>query len=367
MNAGENSNEVRFLRIYFKREGVIVSPVKIMKVKSSVLFGLIVLICSISGFSLLKRMTREIDEWRPSDLYSSSNISRRSTFSVVSSAPVSYSESVVTVSSGSSSMFRHRDVSLYAPASGFTYSQYPIASSPLVSSPNGGLYTTSSAEIRSFGGGGNGGTVSMSGGSIKASNSPVASASSLSISMPSNSIYAYNTNGNGVASRDVMSSVSGDIAMASTQSYTGIGNTTGPRGMSGRKNAAPGRDPYDVWLEWLRKNGQGYGENVGGVDGGGNIYNWDYEDAWNAFCAWFSMAYPGSSPDDYTGADATILWDQWLSWFMSNNGTHTDSAGNIYNFLPIGDYLPLLVMAVLYIGYIAIRRRNKWENINTLS
>ena len=185
--------------------------------------------------------------------------------------------------------------------------------------------------------------------------------------MPSNSIYAYNTNGNGVASRDVMSSVSGDIAMASTQSYTGIGNTTGPRGMSGRKNAAPGRDPYDVWLEWLRKNGQGYGENVGGVDGGGNIYNWDYEDAWNAFCAWFSMAYPGSSPDDYTGADATILWDQWLSWFMSNNGTHTDSAGNIYNFLPIGDYLPLLLMAVLYIGYIAIRRREKIKTVKTLN
>lgn len=330
-----------------------------MRIKSSVLFGLIVVICAISGFSLLKRLTHEVDEWRPSDLYSSTNVSRRSTYSVVSSAPVSYLEALPTVSSGSGSMFRRRAVSSYAPASGLvgqssmtgtaSYSQSPIAYSQ-------GLHTTSSAEFRSFGGGGNA-SVSMSGGSIKSTSSSIAQATSLNISMPTAPVYTYNTSG--VASSD--------IAMAS--SYQGIGNTTGgtKRGIGGRKNAAPGRDPYDVWLEWLRKNGQGYGENVGGVDGSGNIYNWDYEDAWNAFCDWFSMAYPGSSPDDYTGADATILWDQWLSWFMSNNGTHTDSDGNIYNFLPIGDYLPLLVMAVIYIGYIAIRRRNKTKIVNTLN
>ena len=329
-----------------------------MKIKSSVLFGLIVVIFSVSGFSLLKRLTRDVDEWRPSDLYSTTNLSRRSTYSVVSSgASASYSGAVPSVSSGSSSMFRHRAVSSYAPAyaasSSLANSQYPIGGTPSnsVASP---MYATSSAEFRSFGGGGNVGAVSMSGGTIKSMSSSIAPATSLSISMPSTQVYTYNNGG-----------ASSDIAMAS--SYQGIGNTTGGamRGISGRKNAAPSRDPYDVWLEWLRKNGQGYGENVGGVDGGGNIYNWDYEDAWDAFCDWFSMAY-GSTPDDYTGADATILWDQWLSWFMSNNGTHTDSAGNIYNFLPIGDYWPLLVMAVLYIGYIAIRRREKIKTVKTL-
>ena len=88
----------------------------IMKIKSSVLFGLIVVICAISGFSLLKRLTHEVDEWRPSDLYSSTNVARRSTYSVVSSAPVSYSEALPIVSSGSGSMFRRRAVSSYAPA-----------------------------------------------------------------------------------------------------------------------------------------------------------------------------------------------------------------------------------------------------------
>lgn len=333
-----------------------------MKIKSNVLFGLIVLICSISGFSLLKRMTREIDEWRPSDLYSSSNLSRRSTFSVVSSAPASYSSAVATVSSGSGSMFRHHGASLYAPALSVSNSQLPMAGtasygqSPIAYDQR--LRTTSSAEFRSFGGGGNVGGVSMSGGSVKSSNSSVATASGLNVSMPSIPGLAYNN-----GSTNYMLSVPSDIAMASTQSYAGIGHTTGggPRALGGRKGAAPGRDPYDVWLEWIKRYGSNYGESVGG-----GVYNWDYEAAWDAFCDWFSMAYPDSTPDDYTGADAAILWEQWLAWFMSNNGTHTDSAGNIHNFLPIGDYIPLLLMAMVYVGYIAIRRREKIKTIKTL-
>ena len=342
-----------------------------MKIKSNVLFGLIVLVCSISGFSLLKRMTREIDEWRPSDLYSSSNLSRRSTFSVVSSAPASYSSAVATVSSGSGSMFRHHGASLYAPALSVSNSQLPIAGtasygqSPIAYGQR--LHTTSSAEFRSFGGGGNAGGVSMSGGSVKSSGSSVATASGLNVSMPSTSMYAF-------AGQDQSANipiVSGDAAIASvasassyTTAYSGIGHAIGggPRALGGRKGAAPGRDPYDVWLEWIKRYGSNYAESVGE-----GVYNWDYEDAWNAFCDWFSMAYPGSTPDDYTGADAAILWEQWLAWFMSNNGTHTDSANNIHNFLPIGDYIPLLVMALLYVGYIAIRRRSKCENINTLN
>ena len=233
-----------------------------MKIKSNVLFGLIVLICSISGFSLLKRMTREIDEWRPSDLYSSSNLSRRSTYSVVSSgAHASYSGALPTVSSGSSSMFRHGVVSSYAPAVSVSNSQLPIAGtasygqSPIAYSQR--LHTTSSAEFRSFGGGGNVGVVSMSGGSVKSSGSSVASASGLNVSMPSTSVYAYNTNRNGSSATDVMASVSGDITMASSQAYAGIGNTTsgGSRGISGRKNANGLDDNFTGWLDGLIGDG----------------------------------------------------------------------------------------------------------------
>jgi hypothetical protein len=186
----------------------------------------------------------------------------------------------------------------------------------------------------------------------------MANASGLSISMPSIPGLAYNN-----GSTNYMLSVPGDIAMASTQSYAGIGNTTGggPRALGGRRGAAPTNNDYDSWLRWLH----GY---LNGIDpdeslDGNNIYNFDYNDAWNAFCDWFSMAYPGHTPDDYTGADATILWEQWLSWFKSNNGSHQGGKG-WYNFVPVGDYLPLLFMALFYVAYIFIRRREVKKIMN---
>lgn len=321
-----------------------------MKIKSNVLFGLIVLICSISGFSLLKRMTREIDEWRPSDLYSSSNLSRRSTFSVVSSAPASYSSAVATVSSGSGSMFRHHGASLYAPALSVSNSQLPMAGtasygqSPIAYGQR--LHTTSSAEFRSFGGGGNVGSVSMSGGAIKSSGSVMAAPSSaLSVSMPTAPAFAYN--------RGAMSSVAGDMAVASNQAYAGIGNTTGPRGISGRKNG----DVEDSWLDWLFRHGYKWGSESGNEQNG-YTYSFSYSDLWEAY-------------NDYVTNYWQMMWgdpptfDQWLTWFQGDGGMH-DYRGNSYVWLPVGDYYPLLILAMLYVGYVAIRRRKSKISENNI-
>ena len=313
-----------------------------MKIKSSVLFGLIVLICSISGFSLLKRMTREIDEWRPSNLYSSSNISRRSTFSVVSSAPASYSSAVATVSSGSGSMFRHHGASLYAPAMSVSNSQLLIAGtasysqSPVAYSQR--LHTTSSAEFRSFGGGGNGG-VSMSGGQVKSSASSVSSASGLSVSMPSTSVYAYNTNRNGSSVTDVMASVSGDITMASSQAYAGIGNTT--RGISGRKNANGLDDNFTGWLDGLIGDGtpnDWYAYNIGGVF----YFNYD-----NLYELYQEAIKNGDLPPGVT-------WEMFLKWFTRD--------GSDYAFpIPSGVWF-MCFLALGYGLYIAYRRKQKIVN-----
>ena len=303
-----------------------------MKVKSSVLFGLIVLICSISGFSLLKRMTREIDEWRPSNLYSSSNIFRRSTYSVVSSAPASYSSAVATVSSGSGSMFRHHGASLYAPALSVSNSQLPIAGT---ASYGQRLHTTSSAEFRSFGGGGNGGGVSMSGGQVKSSASSVASASGLSVSMPSTSVYAYNTNRNGSSATDVMASVSGDIAMASSQSYAGIGNTT--RGIGGRKNAPGMGGNLDNWVQDIIGN-------EGWVWTDGTI---DYFDKAKLYQMYLAAIANGDLPEG-------ITWEEFLSWF----GDQSDR----YAFpIPSGVWF-MCFLALGYGLYIAYRRKQKVVN-----
>ena len=310
-----------------------------MKIKSNVLFGLIVLICSISGFSLLKQMTRDMDEWRPSDLYSTTNVSRRSTYSVVSSgASASYSGAVPSVSSGVSSMFRHRGVSSYAPVvSAPAYSFSPLASSPLASSPQGGLYATSSAEFRSFGGGGNAGGVSMSGGSVKSSNSSVATASGLNVSMPSTSMYAYNSNRSSAS--DVMSSMSGDIVMASSQAYAGIGNTT--RGISGRKNANGLDDNFTGWLDGLIGDGtpnDWYAYNIDGV------YYFNYD---NLYELYQEAIKNGDLPPGVT-------WEMFLKWFTRD--------GSDYAFpIPSGVWF-MCFLALGYGLYIAFRRKQKVVN-----
>jgi hypothetical protein len=317
-----------------------------MKIKSNVLFGLIVLICSISGFSLLKRMTREIDEWRPSDLYSSSNLSRRSTYSVASSgAHASYFGAVPTVSSGSSSMFRHGVVSSYAPAVSVSNSQLPIAGtasysqSPIAYSQR--LHTTSSAEFRSFGGGGNAGGVAMSGGSVKSSGSSVATASGLNVSMPSTSMYAYNTNRSSAS--DFMSSMSGDIVMASTQAYAGIGNTTSgaSRGISGRRNANGLDDNFTGWLDRLIGDGtpnDWYAYNIDGV------YYFNYD---NLYELYQQAIENGQLPD-------CVTWEIFLQWFKGQSDTYAFP-------IPSGVWL-MCFLALGYGLYIAYRRKQKVVN-----
>ena len=303
-----------------------------MKVKSSALFGLMVVICSISGFSLLKRFTQEVDEWRPSNLYSSTNLTRRSTFSVVSSAPASSSEAVATISSGSESLFGHGGAVLYAPASTPTYGL-----SPLASSPSGGLYTTSSAELRSFGGGGNGGGVSMSGGSVKSSGPSMASAG-LGVSMPSTSVFAYNTKRNNSTASDVMSSVPGDIAMASTQAYAGIGYTTGgaSRGISGRRDAVDMGGLLDDWVQGFIGNDD-YWYTVNGI----NYFDYaKLRELYNAAIA------NGELPKG-------VSWEMFLSWFSNQSD---------YAFpIPSGVWC-MCILALGYGLYIAYRKKQKVVN-----
>lgn len=317
-----------------------------MKIKSNVLFGLIVLICSISGFSLLKRMTREIDEWRPSNLYSSSNIFRRSTYSVVSNAPASYSSAVATVSSGSGSMFRHHGASLYAPALSVSNSQLPIAGtasysqSPIAYSQR--LHTTSSAEFRSFGGGGNGGGVSMSGGQVKSSTSSVASASGLSVSMPSTSMYAYNSNRN---NSTVLPEVSGDMAAtpAVVASYAGIGNTTSgaSRGISGRRNANGFDDNFTNWLDGIIGDGTPNEYYAYEVDG---IFYFNYD---NLYELYLEAIKNGQLPPGVT-------WDMFKKWFTRD--------GSDYAFpIPSGVWF-MCFLALGYGVYIAYRRKQKVVN-----
>ena len=98
-----------------------------MKIKSSVLFGLVVLICLVGGISLMNRMNDDQGGWRPADVYSTYGGSQGSTYSSVSYGSASSADLSVPMLSSSNSLFRHRGAFSYAPASGVSNGQLPMA------------------------------------------------------------------------------------------------------------------------------------------------------------------------------------------------------------------------------------------------
>jgi hypothetical protein len=159
----------------------------------------------------------------------------------------------------------------------------------------------------------------MSGGSAKSSGPSMASAG-LSVSMPSTSVFAYNTNRNNSVANDAMSSVSSDIAMASTQAYAGISNTTGgaSRGISGRRDVPSigGESDEGVFNKVLI--------NICGSLNFGLSYR-ELKDLFDAV---------------YGFGTAPISWPQFWAWYQQMSGTQ-DS--------PVGDILPLLLLSFVAI------------------
>ena len=126
-------------------------------------------------------------------------------------------------------------------------------------------------------------------------------------------------------------------------SYNGIGYT----GISGRQNSGPGA-VEDSWLNWLAMFGTGYGT----YDESTNSYTYNQYQlraAYDAFCqAWNETM--GKKP----------TWDEWLAWFMGSEGNGYEwENGTKYSFLPVGNTLPLLILAMLYVTVVFVRRKTK--------
>ena len=326
-----------------------------MRVKSSVLFGLIALLCVISGVSVYKQLREVHDSWQPSDMYTGLKGMRSRTYSSVSYGNGASSDAPV-LSLGARSMSGHNAAFSYAHAPSSHAISMGSTSSYGQSAVAGGnpVYATSNAEVRSFGGGGNGGgSVSMSGGVAKSSGSGAGSSVSLGVSTPSAPILAVNNNRN--TNNQILPNVSGEVVANPVATYAGIGNTTGgaSRGISGRKDGAV----EDSWLQWLAKYGTGYGSGSGD-DENGWTYSFDYYQLDKAY-----QDYVTNYWDDMWGEPPTF--DQWLTWFQGNGGSH-DYRGNTYNWVPVGDYYPLLILAMLYVGYVAIRRRKSKISENNI-
>lgn len=305
----------------------------------NVFFGLVVCGGLIAGlFIWTKRSVSDECVFNPHDFYNSIGGSSYSTgsSSVVSGA----TDGGWTVPMrSSSSMFRHRGASSYAPA--YSAPNSPIASSPYrLDASASPLYTTSSATMKSFGGGNAmGGGVSMSGGAV--SSAPIAYSQSPIASSP----ITYSPSP--IASSPVVNNqASGMEQYAAASTYDGIGNTTnGPRGIRGRRNGGI----YDSWLEWLYRYGTGYGSSTS--DEEGNMYYtfniYQLNAAYEAFRAYYDEMW-GTTPPDF---------DTWYAWFLQSGEEGYNYKNANFKWQPIGDAWPLLAIALLYALVMIFRKK----------
>ena len=321
-----------------------------MKIKSSVLLGFVVLVCLLGGLSLMNRMDVEQDVWRPADMYSSVGGAHNSTYSSVSYTSGASEATAVPVVSNAGSLFRHRTVSSYAPAhrSPMANSQYSIGGTPSYSSKGASaLYTTSSATMKSFGNGGMGAGVAMSGGSVRATSSQPATMAAV-VSMPSLPTPAFSSTSSAARSSVSMEQLlaSGDYLAAA--SYQGVGSSAGGyRGIGGRRNAPPGLGGSDdvggSWLQWLYEQ-----------FGTGN--HQFTEEQLRALYDQYIASHSGGSGiwDDMP------TWEDWLAWFTEDEDGYEYEDGH-FSMLPVGEVWVMLVFAVIYTAYVVVRKRKRVE------
>ena len=208
-----------------------------------------------------------------------------------------------------------------------------MLSLPSLQGGDGGrLFThmSSSQTMKSFGGGSNAAGVSMSGGVVSTNNLTTSSPNNLITSSPT-SLLALSPN-NLITSSPTSLTTSGDI-----------------RAISGRRGAGPASGGFgNSWIEWLEDWYNGLGYTGGTFDNATGLWtvgvnNADLEAAYEAFLAnWnYGLGNPPTLP-------------QWYAWFLSNGGSHTANNGNIYNFTPVGDILPLLLFPLFYVFFLAV-------------
>ena len=267
----------------------------------------------------------------------------------------------------SSSPLRARSSYSYAGAysGAVTSNLSPLASSPVGGVSGAGLYTTSSQTFKSYGGGGNGGAATgggMRGGSAASSVSMGAGVGSMSIASP----IAYST-----ARRSDMTIGAGDdlaqmmaenpvMAMANATN-AGMGNSfyggysvmdyssadygqyTTSFGGNGRSNVSGRRNSDDVWESWFAWF-HIWWTAQGGASGDVSITKEDLYNAWLAYCEdWNSTM----------GGDYPVSFEEWEECFKVNDGY--GYGGNNYYWAPVGDILPLLIFALLYVLLMAVK------------
>ena len=350
--------------------------------KNSFSIFIVVLFCAVLcvGLGFLNRDSSDSLGWNPNELYSNPVLSSGSsafTNATISGEDVNNVGVAVSMRGGrvTSSPFHHSSSAMYPSASSFyapagaSYGQSSVAtgSSPIA-------HMTSSAEYRSFGGGGNGGSVGSSSSRFSAASSagaavsvtsPVSYSQSPIANHQSQRLYGTSdvTSGQSsmidnpvVASSSIYgtsSAVADYISTYGTASYDSYGSygSTGRSNVRGRQNSVGFGDTWWNWLDaWIKDNGAGMGVGDEGDDGyysGYALDRYDLAAAYKDFIDNFWNSGMGIAP----------TYEEWLDWYITYTGENGYQFNNRnYAWLPVGNVLPLLLMALAYIVILFVKR-----------
>ena len=350
--------------------------------KNSFSIFIVVLFCAVLcvGLGFLNRDSSDLLGWNPNELYSNSVLSGASsafTNATISGEDVNNVGVAVSMRGGrvTSSPFHHSSSAMYPSAfSSYAPASVSYGSSSMSNGVSPIAHMTSSAEYHSFGGGGNGGSVGSSSSRFSAASSagaavsvtsPVSYSQSPIANRQSQRVYGTSdvTSGQSsmidnpvVASSSIYgtsSAVADYISTYGTASYDSYGSygSNGRSNVRGRQNSMGFGDTWWNWLDqWVKENGAGTGQGESGEDGYYTDYvfdRYDLEDAYNAFILEYWNSGMGVPP----------TFDEWLDWYQSamNSDGYNEFNGRNYHWLPIGNALPLLIFALLYMLFLSLK------------
>lgn len=339
-----------------------------MKRNVNVFIG-VVLCAVLCGCFVWLSTASEDNAWSPNEIYNevAHTSSYSSSYTNATFAPSSGSG--LALSMGSSSLSRARRSVSYAGAYGGAVTT-PFTSnlSPLTytgATAGAGMHLTSNAQLKSFGGGGNG--VAM-GGQSSVSNRPSTMAGGAGVAMSISSPITYtaarvkntpSVDPATVSSGDMMAVMSANYGMGGYTSavyagnfsgtydqYVGIygGSKTSSWGISGRRESGTLEDSWDAWLaKWLAANGYGSKED------------------WVA--DWINGGYVEARDRD---GDGDVDWDDLVAIIYASMQEGSNPGMGVFPtepdirdwLVPVGDIVPLLLLALLYVLFVAIKSKS---------
>jgi hypothetical protein len=138
--------------------------------------------------------------------------------------------------------------------------------------------------------------------------------------------------------------------------YTGMFGGGSRMGVRGRQNTSAG-DAWWVWLDaWLATNGSGIGS---GTDFGNGYWS-DYYFTESALKAAYYDFMTNFWNPTMGGGEESLSYEEWKAWFFKTLGDqgHYQYNGHNYYWVPVGDILPLLLIALLYVLFMAVKSKS---------